>query len=320
MSISKLRWAILFLSFFILMFGSIIGLYFGYVLPTFSCCFVPSRAGTCFMLTLQQTIGTFTLDSMVMFFERFLIFSALIIILGRAWCGWICPLGLFQDAMDYLRGKLKIGYISFSKAVKKATAPVKWVFLGISLIVPIWVAFPLFCPGAALGLQIPFCQICPGKYILPLMTGTTGRVNISYKNGVYLLMSILGLSISILVIIGSMVKRRFWCSFCPLGLIMSWYRKISFLKLKKDDSKCTKCEICYNVCPLEIEDVYKSTGREDVTFPDCILCMKCVENCPEEGALSATYLGKYVYRSSSERFFNEKCKNKKKVSAGGKNE
>lgn len=298
-NISQLRWAVLFSAFFILLFGAYLGLYFGYFLPTFSCCYVQPRAGTCFMLTLQQTLGEFTLESMTVFSKRCIYFSLLVILLGKSWCGWICPLGLFQDVMDWIRMRLRIGYIRFNQSLSKGLSWIKWVFLSVALFLPVWVAFPLFCPCVALNLNIPFCQICPGKYLLPLVVGNPDRIAVDMKNATSITMSVLGLTFSIMTIIGALVKRRFFCTFCPLGLIMGWYRKISFFRLTKNDAACTRCEICYNVCPVDIEDVFRSRGKKDVTHADCSLCLKCVEHCPEENALSATYLGKTIYRSTS---------------------
>jgi len=305
MKISRLRWAILAISFVVLMFGSYAGLRLGNALPTFSCCYVNTRGGTCFMLALQQTIGAFTLESMLVFMETLLLFSVLVIIIGKAWCGWVCPLGFIQDLLFTLRSRLGGGYVRFTESVKRKIAWIKWAFLTIALVIPVWVAFPLFCPGVALNLYIPFCQMCPGKYLLPLCAGNPDRISVNYEANTTVFMSVLGLTFSAVTFIGATVKRRFWCIFCPLGLIMSWFRRISFLKLKKEDVKCTRCEICYNVCPLDIEDVYKSRGKRDVTFADCNLCLKCVENCPEEGALKATFLGKPVYVSSQRKFFDK---------------
>jgi polyferredoxin len=136
--------------------------------------------------------------------------------------------------------------------------------------------------------------------------GNPDRVAVNFKNATTIVMSTLGLGFSGIAFLAAFAKRRFWCTLCPLGLILSWYRKISFLKLTKNDTNCTRCEICYNVCPVDIEEVCQSRGRKDVTFPDCTLCLKCVENCPEPDALTASYLGKAVYRSSTERFFNHR--------------
>lgn len=306
MTISKLRWSVLISAYFILLFGAYIGLYFGYFLPTFSCTFVQTRAGTCYLLTLQQSLGLFTLESMTVLLKRTFYFSLLVIILGRAWCGWVCPLGFFQDALDLVRRKIGIGYIRFTAKLRKGLAWIKWVFLLFVFGLPLWVAFPLFCPLVAMNLNIPFCQICPGRFILPLLVGNPDRVAVNFRTTTSLVLSVLGLTFAAMTILGSLVKRRFWCSFCPLGFILSWYRKISFFKLKKNDEKCTRCEICYNVCPMEIEEVYKSRGREDVTFSDCILCLKCVEDCPEEDALRAVYLGKTIYRAKSDNFFKKR--------------
>ena len=306
MNLSNLRWAILTISFFLLLFGAYLGLYFGYFLPTFSCCYVRARAGTCFMLTLQQTLGTLTWDTVGVFLERLLYFSLLVILIGRAWCGWVCPLGFIQDLLDRLRQAVGLGYVRFSEKLRGGLAWIKWVFLSVALLLPIWVAFPVMCPAVALGLQIPFCQLCPGKYLLPLCVGNPDRIAVNYENGTRLVMSTLGLTFSILAIVGSFIKRRFWCMFCPLGLILSWYRKISFLKLEKTDQKCTKCEICYNVCPMEIEDVFRSQGKKNVTFAECSLCLKCIESCPEENALKAVYLGKTIYRSLPQTFFGNR--------------
>jgi polyferredoxin len=287
----------------LLLFGAYLNLHFGSFLPTFSCCFVRPRAGTCFFLTLQQTLGDLTWGPLIVFLKRFFYFSLLVVLIGRAWCGWICPLGFFQDLLDWARRKSGIGFVRFATPVRENLGVIKWVFFFIAVLIPVWVAYPVSYPSVALDLNIPFCQLCPGKYILPIMTGNIDRVTVDFESTTRLVMSSLGLLFSMVVILGALVKRRFWCPYCPLGLLMSWYRKISFLKLKKDDRTCTHCEICANVCPMEIEEVFRSRGKEDVTFADCTLCLKCIEYCPEDDALRAEYLGSTIYRSTSGGFF-----------------
>lgn len=303
MGIAKLRWLILILAFVVLLWGSFFGFQLGYYLPCYTCCFVQARCGTCFFLTLQRTLGLSTANSLAMLGVQFLIFSGLIMVIGRAWCGWICPMGFIQDVLDKLRSTLGLGHLRFSSRLRSRLKIVKWIFLGVAVLIPIWVAFPVLFPSVALDLRIPFCQLCPGKYLLPLSVGNPDRIALDFESAATIVMSGLGLTFSIMLILGAMVKRRFWCPYCPLGLVLSWYRKISALKLVKNNSKCTHCEICYNVCPMEIEEVFKEKEKSDVTFADCTLCLKCVEHCPEEDALSAKYLGAKVYRSTSKGFF-----------------
>ncbi|MGE4560669.1 MAG: 4Fe-4S binding protein [Desulfobulbus sp.] len=304
MRIAHLRWLVLALSFAVLLFGACAGLHLGSFLPTFSCCFVPTRAGTCFLLPLQISLGSFTGADMLLFFERLFWFSLLVLLIGRAWCGWLCPLGFFQDLLDRLRRAVGIGYGRFGAQLRQRLAWVKWIFFTVAVLIPLWVAFPILFPSVALDLNIPFCQLCPGKYILPLITFSRDRILVDFESTTRMVMSSLGLLFSIMVIIGALVKRRFWCPYCPLGLMMSWYRKWSLFKLKKEDATCTHCQICANVCPMEIEEVFRSRGRVDVTFGDCILCLKCIEHCPENDALRADFFGRTIYKSSSKGFFS----------------
>nr|WP_320012539.1 4Fe-4S binding protein [uncultured Desulfobulbus sp.] len=304
MRIGILRWLILSLAFGLLLFGACAGLHLGSILPTFSCCFVPTRAGTCFFLPLQLSLGSCTWPDMLLFFERLFWFSLLVLLIGRAWCGWICPLGFFQDLLDGLRRAVGLGYARFSAKWRARLGWVKWIFLGVALLIPIWGAFPVLFAPVALDLNIPFCQLCPGKYLLPLITFSRDRILVDFESTTRMVMSSLGLLFSVMVIIGAFVKRRFWCPYCPLGLMMSWYRRWSLLKLKKDDATCTHCQVCANVCPMDIEEVFLSRGRVDVTFSDCILCLKCIEHCPEDNALRADFFGKTLYRSTAHSFFN----------------
>jgi ferredoxin-type protein NapH len=42
--------------------------------------------------------------------------------------------------------------------------------------------------------------------------------------------------------------------------------------------------------------------RKDIMTDDCIMCMKCVAACPEEGALKATFAGAPIFESTVEGF------------------
>lgn len=306
MTVTHLRWIILGVAFLLLSFGGLVAVSLGEFFPAFSCYYVDSRGGTCFLWVMQHLIDHGYWGALKALGRYFVYFSILALIAGRLWCGWVCPLGFLQDLLDLLRRKLNIGYMSFPERLRAQLRCVKWIFLFIALLIPLWVAFPFFAPSVAGDLHQPLCQLCPGKYILPLVVGDAADVAVHFKSTTTVVMSVLGLFFSGLVIMLAMVKRRFWCPYCPMGLLLSWYRKISLVRLKKKCGKCTMCEVCYNVCPVEIKQVFKEREREDVTFADCTLCLRCVEHCPEDGALSASFLGKTFYKSSSRGFFTRR--------------
>ncbi len=307
MRVSHLRWIILIGAFLVLTYGGWIGIDLSNFLPTFACRYVgDSRGGECFFWSLQHHFSGHGGPAYLVRLSRpmFLYFCLLILVFGKAWCGWICPLGFIQDALDFIRRKLHVGYVTFPEKLRARLAPIKWVFLFIALLVSLAI-FPFFMSGGIItDFSQPFCQLCPAKYIMPLFAGNLDEIGVIFENPVTITMTVLGLAIAAATIVGALTKRRFWCAYCPLGLVLGFFRRISFLKLKKDCQACTRCEICYNVCPMEIKEIYTERDKENVTFQDCILCMKCVENCPEDNALRITFLGKTIYKSSRQGFFS----------------
>ncbi len=310
MKVSHLRWIILIGAFLVLTYGGWIGVDLGNFLPTFACRYVgDSRGGECFFWSLQHHFSGHGGPAYLVRLSKpmFLYFCLLILVFGKAWCGWICPLGFIQDALDFIRRKLHVGYITFPEKLRTRLRPIKWVFLFITLLVSLAI-FPFFMSGGIItDFSQPFCQLCPAKYIAPLFAGNLDEIGVIFENPVTITMTVLGLAITAATIVGALTKRRFWCAYCPLGLVLGFFRRISFLKLKKDCQACTRCEICYNVCPMEIKEIYTERDKENVTFQDCILCMKCVENCPEDNALRITFLGKTIYKSSRQGFFSRQC-------------
>jgi ferredoxin len=46
---------------------------------------------------------------------------------------------------------------------------------------------------------------------------------------------------------------------------------------------------------MNIKEVYKNDGN--IIKDDCNLCLKCLENCPREKALSINYFNKTIFSS-----------------------
>jgi ferredoxin-type protein NapH len=308
MRVSTLRWAVLVIAFVVLTYGGLVGIHLGDFLPTFSCWYVgESRGGDCFLWHVQHHFsGHGGPGYLVRASEPMLLyFFLLLLVLGKAWCGWVCPLGFLMDVLDLVRRKLNLGYVFFSQKLRRRLAPIKWGLLFLSLAVPL-ACFPFFMRSQiASDLSQPYCQWCPAKYVAPLCVGNVDEIAVNFRSGVGIFMTVVGLIVAGLFLIGALTKRRFWCSFCPLGLVIGLCHRISFIQLKKDCQACTRCGICYHVCPLDIEEIYTERKRTNVTYQDCILCMKCIENCPEDNALRATFCGRTIYRSTQKGFFSK---------------
>jgi len=243
------------------------------------------------------------------------------IVLGRFFCGWICPFGLYMDLIIRLRKTLKKRYWKLSERVNVGLRQLRYVIIAAFLILS-----SVFGSQAIIGLQLvpgtqtgeyvysyfsaPFCQICPMRPLCVLAESALGfmdptfvfshTIGLLYEAGYYV--TSLNVAVLILVTIGAFAFRRFWCRFCPLGGLISIFNRfppfkwLSIIRLNKIEEKCTKCGICKRVCPPQVTEVYEEKGG-DVTSPGCILCFRCVEMCPYEGCLEITVAGKPIYKS-----------------------
>jgi len=222
------------------------------------------------------------------------IFIILVLILGRVWCAWLCPLGLPQDLLSGLRKRLGIPYYRMSKMVSDALHATK--YLALFLILSYTVALGM--PGTGMSqlrtsLPIPYEWVDPNRALYVYLQIWLGMLPPTT------IVPIVSIGTAIFSIIMCFVIRRFWCHICPAGALMGLVHRKSFMQLTKDATKCTSCRICARVCPMGIESMYKEKTSRNVTARNCTHCYSCLEACPEDGALSATFMGKKILTSKS---------------------
>lgn len=249
------------------------------------------------------------------------------IVLGKSFCGWLCPFGLYQDVLTRIRKATRRRHLSFSEKTNTALGQSRYIIIAIFLILSVIFAsyiifgyqlIPGTQPGGPQGteagnvgwLNEPFCQVCPMRPLCVLIECAIGSMKWSYVSqiaygpfwvlGSYV--TSLNLAILIVITILAFAYRRFWCRVCPLGgltALFSTYtpfKQIAMTRLLKNEQKCTKCGVCKRVCPTQATQVYEKKGG-DVTESRCILCARCVEICPYEDALELKFAGKTVMKS-----------------------
>jgi polyferredoxin len=85
----------------------------------------------------------------------------------------------------------------------------------------------------------------------------------------------LKVAILLFFLIWMVVSKRPFCRFvCPLGAIWSPFNRHSALLLDVDEERCTRCELCFEVCPMDIM-VYEGPNSSQ-----CIRCLECAKVCP----------------------------------------
>ena len=121
---------------------------------------------------------------------------------------------------------------------------------------------------------------------------------IDLTNPVTASMTVLSVILAGSILIGMIFKDRFFCMFCPMLALMSLFDNLGFMQIKKKVDACIGCGNCERVCPVDIRQVHLEKKRENVLTQDCMLCLKCVESCPEDNALSVKFLKKTLFFSS----------------------
>ena len=266
------RWLIMIVFSFLMIWG---GLLFGLKMssvsiPILSCPWNTEQMteSSCYYLSHLSELFEMPVKSILIFFGSTLGF---ILLLGRAVCGFLCPMGLIHDIMDKIRRKTKTEGISANEKVYNALTPIKWcmvlLFIGLCFI------------GGN------FCNFCPAVATSPILAGMSTSL---YVSGFLM----------VFALIGGFFKRRLFCSVCPLGYIVGLFHKVSLFRIKKDCTACTECGACYEACPMGIKSIYTEREKKDVTEANCIMCGECVKCCPEDKALSLTCAGIKLYTSS----------------------
>ncbi len=183
----------------------------------------------------------------------FIMLLALIIglvLTGKAFCGWICPLGSVQQGLNAIGQRLWPRlYNRVPRSVEHWLQYLKWVVL-------VWVLVQTARSG-----RLIFEDWDPYFNLFHIWSDT-----IAWSG--YLVVA--------LTIITSLFVPRAFCRFgCPLGAFNGLFNSFSLLTIRRDAPSCTSCGRCDSICPVNIP-ISEVTSVNSV---ECIRCLKCVESC-----------------------------------------
>ena len=199
-------------------------------------------------------------------------------IFGRVYCSVICPLGVFQDVLARLRRK-KNKY-SYSREVRWLRYPVLVLFI-IALVAGVGAFFQLLAPYSAYG-RIATMIFQPiwmlGNNLLAKVAENADSYAF-YSVDVWMKsMPVFVIALVTLIVLLVLTWRggRTYCNtICPVGTILSFISRFSFLKIRFDADKCKNCSMCSKNCKAACID-YKT---HTVDYSRCVVCGNCIDSC-----------------------------------------
>ena len=183
------------------------------------------------------------------------------VLLGRLFCGWVCPFGFLMDMLH------KIPSPKFQ--MPGWTRYIKYGVLGLTVI-----ALPFLFGESTLG---SFCRVCPASAVqvtIPnLIQGGSNEVGIA---------TIIKLAVLVAVVMLAILSSRSFCKvFCPIGAMLAPLNYISFWVVKTPKPVCTGCTKCDKACPSGLKPSGKIiAGLSANRSADCIVCHECRNVCP----------------------------------------
>jgi MauM/NapG family ferredoxin protein len=225
-----------------------------------------------------------------------LIVVAATVLVGRVFCGWVCPLGAFNDFVGSFRRRKKAAP---ETALDRHGIKVKYyVLVGILVaalfqfhIVGILDPLALTIRSFSLAVSPAFNYLAHGSFDLLYRAGLepVSAVSepvyeflrnhiMSFGRPVFVQGSLIGLLfLGILAL--NFVRRRFWCRFaCPLGALLGLLSRFSLLNHKLESDACNDCSLCLATCAGGARPYPGDQWRGS----ECVLCMSCESSCPKQ--------------------------------------
>jgi len=207
-----------------------------------------------FLPAVTRLIGSATLGNIAVVCG-ILLFTWLF---GRLYCSVLCPLGVFQDIVIWLRrtlGKavkpLRKKY-NFNRERRWVRYPVAGLFIGC-IIVDLQLVVSLLGPYSAYGRMVR-SVVGGGPAPLLIAAGVT----------------------FVVIFVCAWLWGRAWCSnVCPVGTVLGCFSKYSLFRVYVDPDKCVKCSACQHICKASCID----SSTQTIDGSRCIDCFDCLDFC-----------------------------------------
>ena len=202
---------------------------------------------------------------------------------GRVYCSVVCPLGVFQDIISWVSGRVKKNRFRYSPALSWLRYGVLAVFI-VALVAGVVSLTALIAPYSAYGriisnLLTPLYQW--GNNVLALWAERVDSYAF-YSVDVWMKgLSTFAVAVGTVIVLFILAWRggRTYCNtICPVGTVLGFLSRYSYFKPVIDTSKCNGCGLCARNCKSSCIN----PKAHEIDYSRCVACMDCLGKCRQD--------------------------------------
>ncbi len=221
----------------------------------------------------------------------FLVIIILTLVFGRAWCGWLCPLGSVLDLFSFKNSHIiKNSPPENWRRIKYGVLLVTLVatlFGNLTLLVldPLTILFRTLSMVIWPALDWVITTLETALYQIPVLNNPISaldnilRPTLLPAEPVYYRNVLIFAGVFAGVILLNLIAERFWCRYlCPLGGLLGLVRRLAICRRVVADD-CKSGGLSNRVCPpgtMHPDQQYASDPAE------CTMCLECMPACKRD--------------------------------------
>ncbi len=222
-------------------------------------------------------------------FGVLIVLAVLTFLFGRVYCSVICPLGIMQDVIAWIPGRIKKkNKFRYSYTKEKKTLRV--------FIFAIFIAFltssTLHTIGSLLEPYSIFGRIISNIFSPIYALGNNALAWVAERFNSYAFYStevwlpslatliIAIVSFAILFVLAWKGGRTYCNTICPVGTFLGYISRYSIFVPVINSNACVSCKLCGKKCKSSCIDM----ENHEIDYSRCVMCMDCIDTC-KEGAI-----------------------------------